>query len=47
MKKKLTYDQFLWRWMRKNNICILFVSGEAEAKKAYRKYKKTGIIPKS
>ena len=43
--KSLTYKSFLWRWMRKNNICVLFFAGEPEAKRAYRRYLRTGKIP--
>jgi hypothetical protein len=42
---KLTYEQFLWRWMRLNKICVLFCAGEPEAHRAYRRYRRTGKIP--
>jgi len=41
----MTYDQFLWRWIRVNNICVLFFAGVPETKLAYRKYLRTRKIP--
>jgi len=45
--KFLTYNQFLPRWMKKNNIYVLFFNGESEARKAFKQYKKTRKIPKT
>ena len=46
-KRRLSYAQFLPMWMRKNNIVVLFHSGELEAMAAWADYKKSGKIPEA
>jgi len=47
MSQPLTYKQFLWRWMRFNNICVLFFAGIPETKAAYANYRRNRRIPKA